>query len=150
MLRRSTTLAVVLLLTGAARAEESVELMGLAEDTRTVKVVTAGRLPDECLAPVEITRIDGERRAVPARGFTIEPGLHRLNGKAILDTTRCWPLDKNQHVPPAADLEVDFEAGKVYYLAYDRNHPDVNRWQLVVWKVEQTPLLQAEPDPPVQ
>lgn len=128
----------------AARAEEPVSPTGLAEDARTVRVVTTAQLQDECLAPVEITRIDGMRQAVPARGFMIEPGLHRLNGRAVLDTTRCWPLDENLHIPPAADLEVDFEEGKVYYLAYDRNHPDVNRWQLVVWKVEQAPLLQPD------
>jgi len=135
---------MVVLLAGAAWAEEPVSLTGLVEDAPTVRVVTTGRLPDECLAPVEITRIDGMRQAVSAQGFIIEPGLHRLNGRAVLDTTRCWPLDKDQHIPPAADLEVDFEAGKVYYLAYDRNHPDVNRWQLVVWKVEQLPLLQPD------
>ena len=136
MLRGSTALTMVLVLASAARAEEPVGLTGFEADARTVKVVTTGRLPDECLAPVEITRIDGERQAVPARGFMIEPGRHRLNGRAVLDTTRCWPMDEIQHIPPAKDLEVDFEAGKVYYLAYDRSHPDVNRWQLVVWKVE--------------
>jgi len=136
---------MVLLLAGIARAQEPVEPGGLSEDTRTVRVITTERLPDDCLAPVETTHIDGVRQAVPTRGFMIEPGLHHLNGRAVLDTTRCWPMDENQHVPPAADLVVDFEEGKVYYLAYDRNHPDVNRWQLVVWKVEQAPLLQPGP-----
>lgn len=135
---------MVILLAGAARAEEPVSLTGFVEDVPTVKVVTTGRKGDECLAPIEITRIDGMRQAVSAQGFMIEPGLHRLNGRVLLDTTRCWPLDENQHIPPAADLEVDFEVGKVYYLAYDRSHPDANRWQLVVWKVEQGPLLQPD------
>lgn len=143
-------LALVLLLASVAwseeSAEESLQLSPITEGTRTVRVVTPVRLPDECLAPVEITRIDGEHQAVPARGFMIEPGLHRLNGRAVLDATRCWPMDENLYIPPAGDLEVDFEVGKVYYLAYDRNHPDVNRWQLVVWKVEQIPLLQPDPD----
>jgi hypothetical protein len=149
MLCRSTALVMVVLLGSVAWAEESreesLEPIPITEDTRTVRVVTNARLPDECLAPAEITRIDGIRQSVPTRGFMIEPGLHRLNGRAVLDTTRCWPMDKNQRIPPAADLEVNFEAGNVYYLAYDRNHPDVNRWQLVVWKVEQAlPFL---PDP---
>lgn len=138
MLRRLTTLCLLL---PAVTLAESPPEPGLAEPVVVVekleaRVVTGEKSPDECLAPVAITHIDGTQYPVSARGFSIEPGRHYLNGKAVLDTGKCWPLETSQYIPSATDLEVDLEAGKAYYLAYDRSHPDPAQWGLVVWKVE--------------
>jgi len=101
------------------------------------RVVTEYGGLEECLASVEITRVDGVKQVVPAHGFQIESGVHSLNGRAILDTTKCKPLNGNQKIPGAVDLLVNFEAGNTYYIAYDRSHPSIDEWKLVVWKVEQ-------------
>ncbi len=111
------------------------------------RVVTGGPMPHECLAPVVIDRIDGEDRALPSRGFAIEAGTHRLNGKALLDMEACRPLEVDAHIPTAGDLSMDFEAGHIYYVAYDRSHPDAAEWRLVVWKVEQETAVEPEDQP---
>lgn len=102
----------------------------------TANVVTQNILPSDCLAPVVINRIDGEIRVLPARGFAIETGVHTINGRVMLDTRKCQPLDGDQRIGTTSDLEVNFEAGRIYYIAYDRSSPDTDEWQLVVWKVE--------------
>jgi hypothetical protein len=72
---------------------------------------------------------------VHQNGFDLEPGIHSLNGRAILDTTYCRPIHGrvSQDVP---DLEAEFEAGKTYYIALDHASRNFNDWRLVIWKVE--------------
>jgi hypothetical protein len=101
------------------------------------RVVTGNGHQAECLASVVINRVDGERHVMPAPGFEIEPGIHSINGQAVLDTTKCRPLDDNQQLIGAVDLEVNFEAGKTYHIAYDRSGQSSDEWKLIVWKVEQ-------------
>jgi hypothetical protein len=110
----------------------------------SVRVVTEVGQQDECLAPLIINKIDGVKRTMPAAGFSIEPGFHTLNGQAILDTTKCRPLDDIQQMARADDLEVDFEVGKTYFVAYDRSHQSIDEWKLIVWKVELAPAEPAE------
>ena len=99
-------------------------------------VVTSGGPPEDCLAAVAVTVIDGQASIVPARGFMIEPGIHTLNGLATLDTSHC-PIPAGQEPGPAPDLEFGFEAGKTYFVAYEYKSVDVLDWKLVVWKVEE-------------
>ena len=104
--------------------------------TGMARVITSGGRPEECLAPVSVTRIDGENRVVSAQGFLIEPGVHTINGKAMLDMTNCPLTDSNPVIESATDLEVDFEAERTYHIGY--YHPPANTkdWKLVVWHVE--------------
>ena len=108
------------------------------------RVVTGAGLPSECLAPLLVTRIDGVKRVMPAPGFLIEPGVHTINGRALLDTKKCQPLGDDQQIATALDLEVNFETGKIYYIAYDRSHPGTAEWKLVVWRVEQVGLAESQ------
>lgn len=101
------------------------------------KIVTDNGIPGDCLAPIAITRVDGEKRTVPAKGFSIEPGVHTLNGRAVLDTTHCPLVDRTQRVSTVPDLEVILAAGNTYYIGYDHKSPDTADWKLVVWKVEE-------------
>jgi hypothetical protein len=115
-----------------------------AADTATdmARVITSGGRPEECLAPVSVTRIDGESRVVSAQGFFIEPGVHTINGRAILDITNCPLTDSHPMIDSAADLEVNFEPGGTYHVAYYHAPVNTKDWKLVVWHVETTP---AEP-----
>ena len=101
------------------------------------KVVTETALPSECLAPVMITSIDGVKQVVPGKGFPLEPGVHSVNGLVLLDTTKCRRPDVALDVRTTADLVVDFEAGKIYYIAYYRTFQNPEEWKLVIWKIEQ-------------
>ena len=101
-----------------------------------VKVVTQAGRPGDCLAALAVNKIDGEMRVVPARGFLIEPGVHTINGRATLDSRKCQPIAADQRIGSVADLEVNFEAGRTYYIAYDHKSQNTEECRLVVWKVE--------------
>jgi len=137
MWRQTAGLLITLVLAYPVMAEDDLMAGEAAEVTPLARVVTGDSLPHDCLAPVVIDQLDGEDRALPAQGFSIEPGLHRLNGKALLDSKKCRPLEADLYIPPAADLSMEFITGNIYYIAYDRSHPEAAEWRLVVWKVEQ-------------
>jgi len=101
------------------------------------RVVTQVSAQGECLAPVAITRIDGEKAAVSAKGFLIEPGAHTLNGRVTLDTTRCQTLLGDLQLGSSPGMEINFEAGRTYHIAYDHESPDPAEWRLVIFKVDQ-------------
>jgi len=111
-----------------------------------VKVVTRGGRPADCLAPVAINRIDGESRFVPAQGFSIEAGVHTLNGQASLDTSRCPFAETNLQIRSSEDFEVLFEPGGTYHIAYDHSSENTDQWSLVVWKVELPVVSKEDPD----
>ena len=99
-------------------------------------VVTYGAPPVDCVAALEVNKIDGQQKVVPAKGFEIEPGVHRLNGRALIDTTWCKFSKDDRILGPVADLEVNFQAGRTYYIGFDHKSDNRQEWQLVVWKVE--------------
>jgi hypothetical protein len=106
-----------------------------AAEPEMARIITMNGQPARCLSPVHVQEIDGERVNVHHTGFDLEPGSHRLNGRAILDTSYCKPIHGriSQRVP---DLEGEFEAGKTYYVALDHSSRNFNEWRLVIWKVE--------------
>jgi len=106
---------------------------------KMARVITSLGRPEECLAPVSVNRIDGENRVVSAKGFLIEPGIHTINGKAILDITNCPLIDNNPNIVSAADLEVDFAPGGTYHVGYYHAPANTDEWKLVVWHIEENP-----------
>ncbi|MGB5487101.1 MAG: hypothetical protein WBN06_06915 [Lysobacterales bacterium] len=103
------------------------------------RVITSKGRPADCLAPLAVNKIDGEKRVVPAQGFLIEPGVHTVNGKAMLDLTNCPLTDSNLHISSAADLEVEFEPDGTYYIGYFHEAANTEEWKLVVWHIEKSP-----------
>ena len=106
------------------------------EEFIMARIVSGQSRPQDCLAAIAINRIDGEPRVVPAQGFLIEPGFHSVNGLAILDITHCSIAGDDRQINTAADLEVNFEAGQIYYIGYDHKSHISDERRLVVWKVE--------------
>jgi len=103
------------------------------------RVVTDRGRPAECLAPLAVTRIDGEDRTVSAKGFLIAPGVHSINGRATLDLTWCPLEDPRLTIDNVSDLEVEFEAGITYYIGYSYPPDRLDEWKLVVWNIETGP-----------
>ncbi|HEY5775164.1 MAG TPA: hypothetical protein VIS57_03685 [Xanthomonadales bacterium] len=116
-------------------------LSGQMGANEMARVVTFKGRPEECLAPLAVTRIDGEMRAVSAQGFLIEPGLHTINGRATLDVSHCPLSDRNAYIRNSPDLEVEFEAGSTYYIGYYHGAADTAEWKLMVWHIEASPLI---------
>jgi len=106
------------------------------------RVVTDQGRPAECLAPLAVTRIDGQARVVSAKGFLIAPGRHTLNGRATLDLSYCPPGDPDLVIGSVADLEVDFKAGDTYFIGYYHPPGKLDEWKLVVWNIESIPVEQ--------
>lgn len=129
---RNATIILFLLglaLTGRLLASEQ-ELCEMA------RVVTQPGPQEDCLAPVAITMIDGEKQAVSSKGFLLEPGVHTLNGRVTLDMTKCQTITADLQLNSSAGMNADFEAGSTYYIAYDRKSSDTAEWRLVTWKIE--------------
>ena len=141
---------LVLVFSILAAAQVSAELTGsdVAEmesaESGLAKVITHNGRPADCLAPVAITKIDGQQKFVPAQGFTIEPGVHTLNGRAKIDTTYCKAMRGGNIPGSVPDLEVDFEAGMTYYIGYDHDSLNRDDWKLVVWKIENNLPLNSD------
>ena len=102
-------------------------------------MVTEIARPGECIAPIAVTRIDGENSAVSAKSFLIKPGFHSLNGKAMLDMSTCPITDSYLRMSSAADLEINFERGYTYYVGYYHKTANPEEWKLVVWDVKTNP-----------
>lgn len=102
------------------------------------RVLTSRGRPSQCLAPVVVNKVDGENRVVPAQGFLIEPGVHTINGKAIMDMTNCPLIDNNPTIGAADDLEVNFEPGVTYHIGYFHAPANTAEWKLVVWHLEKS------------
>ena len=130
---KSLVLLVLMLAGLPAHAQLETEL---TETELIVRVVTGPGRPVDCLAPVSVTRIDGQLKTVPAQGFLIEPGVHTINGRATLDFEQCGITDNQLQIGTTPDLEVNFEAGNTYYVAYDHKSQNTDDWNLVVWMVE--------------
>jgi len=114
----------------------SLAVSDVSASSEMARVVTHGGRPVDCLSPIAVNKIDGKMRIVPAQGFKIEAGVHTLNARAILDTTFCKVGRGGNRGRYAPDLEVNFEAGKTYYIGYDHKSKNRDNWKLVVWKVE--------------
>ncbi len=122
--------------------DEELQLVPLPTELRLAgmaRVVTHIERSDDCIAPVLVTKIDGESAAVSAKSFLIEPGTHSLNGKALLNLGSCPITDRYFRMNMAKDLEVNFELGFTYYIGYYHKPENPDEWQLVVWNIETNP-----------
>lgn len=144
-----TAMSLLAALPLAAQTPESSQtlvmpLSSAATATGMAAVITSEGRPADCIAPVAVTRIDGEARTVSAKGFLIEPGVHTINGRAALDLTNCPLSDNELAIGAVADLEIDFLPGSTYYIGYYHQPTNSLDWKLVVWHMEQSPQIMSE------
>ena len=147
-MRRRLNFSLMIMLVLAASSvsaqfdDDELQLVPLPTELRLAgmaRVVTHIERPADCIAPVMVTRIDGESATVSAKSFLIEPGTHSLNGKALLNLASCPITDSHFRMNPAEDLEVNFELGFTYYIGYYHKPENPDEWQLVVWDIETNP-----------
>ena len=111
-------------------------LFAVADDTVKAMVITSGVQSAKCISPVHVTNIDGREVLLPENGFDIDPGKHSVKGRALIDTSVCRTVGAGSDRYNVAALEVDFEAGKTYFLGLDHSAPNRKDWKYVIWKVE--------------
>ena len=125
---------------GDGRSDGLYDVMGEFEMAR---IISDQSRPEDCLAAVAVNKVDGEIQVLPAQGFLIEPGLHAINGLAMLDITHCSIAGDERQINTTADLEYIFESGVTYYIGFYHRSQISDERRLVVWKTElSTPLEQ--------
>lgn len=107
-----------------------------AGEAGKAQIITSAEKPAECIAAVHVNRIDDREVKVQKLGFEIEPGVHTLSARALIDTSLCKAVGIGTGMEKVGPLEVNLEAGKTYYLGYDHSAPHRRDWKLVIWKVE--------------
>lgn len=137
MLPLKAGVAALLLALGAQAAAQEADQEAVQEATEIpmARIVGAGGSPAQCLAPVHVLEIDGEDVLTSMRGFELEAGWHRLNGRAEMTFDYCRPSGMARG-PAVPDLETEFKAGVTYHVGLDHRSPDIGDWRLVIWKME--------------
>lgn len=100
------------------------------------RVITSFERATDCISKVQINSVDGKEVRVPPAGLRLEPGEHRLTGRAIVNNTYCSNIGNRNAMPDVEPLVAEFEAGKTYYVGYDHSSSDRKDWGLVIWKVK--------------
>ena len=108
----------------------------MAKDMSKAHIVTMIAKPAQCLSSIAVNQIDGEEKRVHPQGFEIDPGLHTITGRAMIDTTFCRVIRSKQAGTAVPPLTTIFEAGKTYFVGLDHSSKDRAEWRLVIWKVE--------------
>jgi len=107
-------------------------LGGLASEDMA-RVITDGKKPVECIAPIEVYNIDGKLVRKNAMGFDIEPGVHTMVGLAQIDSANCPSMrGASVDIPP---LEYDFKAGHTYFVGLNHKAAGQQEWFFTVWRV---------------
>ncbi len=98
---------------------------------------------------IEISRIDDRRfnlgefdpnllRFTNGRAtHRVSPGEHVIEGVPIIRDAFSSPRITGLNRSPLP-LTANFESGRRYYLAIERSKTERRRWQVVIWKVEDT------------
>ena len=109
----------------------------LAADPTMARIITSDERITDCISRIHVRQVDGHERQLPKLGFDLEPGIHTLQGTAVLNMSFCRVLRETHktNVPP---LQALFEAGKTYYVGLDHSGKSRDEWRIVVWKVEST------------
>ena len=111
-------------------------LVSQAGDAKKAKIITSGEKPSECISAVEVNQIDGKEVKVQRLGFDIDPGMHTIGARALINTSFCKPVGIATGNSPIAPIEANFEAGKTYYLGVDHSANQRQDWKFVIWKIK--------------
>ena len=95
-------------------------------------------LPARELFAVNISEVNGKRTA-RQQGVWLKPGTYTINAKgAVVDLRRSTALGREARRDRGGlGIELEVEAGKIYYIALDTSSPNRRDWHLVNWRVEE-------------
>ncbi len=107
----------------------------LADKTKA-RIVTSVNRPLDCMFSVDVYNINGERVIKTPLAFNIEPGKYIIKARSTADLSLCMPAISNSRTVSIPPLEIEVEAGKSYFIAYNASSNNRREWKLEVWKVE--------------
>lgn len=96
--------------------------------------------PAANIFPVSIYAIDGKQIVNRNSAVWLKPGEHTISVNAIIDisnrrTSLLRRYKTNKQVENN-NIKITVEDGKTYYVGFDANDSDPNKWRPVVWKVK--------------
>lgn len=95
--------------------------------------------PKNNIFAVSLFAIDGKQIIKRDNAVWLKPGAHTIRVSATVNLNSRSKLSiKRQKVNNKQDntLDIFIEDGKTYYVGYDTNDTDPNKWHPVVWKVK--------------
>lgn len=109
----------------------------LAWDKSKARIIQSVDRPAQCISSVKVYQIDGREVLLDSKlGFEIEPGNHELRARGVVNMSHCGKIVGGSSRTQQQPLEMNFEAGKTYYIGLDTDAPHRRDWKLVVWKTE--------------
>ncbi len=127
MIQRVLLLLIVSLIAFPALADEG-----------EARIVTSVNRPLDCLFSVTVYNINGREVLNPPLAFNIKPGKYTFKLQAIFNRKKCSPAIINAKFIKIDPLEIEVEAGKSYFLAYNASAPSHRDWKMEILKVEET------------
>ncbi len=97
--------------------------------------------PSANIFPVTLFEIDGKQIVNRNPAVWLKPGKHTIKVNSKIDlNSRSKPVISLQKVNTRKQdnftLDIVVEDGKTYYVGYDTNDRDPNKWRPVLWKVK--------------
>lgn len=90
--------------------------------------------------PVTLYEVDGDQVIRRNTAVWLSPGTHtiRVSSKINLDNRSKFVNQRQKFNNSSKNntLEITVEEGKTYYVGYDTNDRNPNKWRPVVWKVK--------------
>ena len=101
-------------------------------------IITGVDMPGQYLYAVKVDRVDGQQIPPRETGIWLKPGKHTIDTVDDVNLNRSFVpgLRGDRSFPSKKQLELDIEAGKIYYVALKADGSRRSEWGLVVWKVE--------------
>ncbi len=91
----------------------------------------------ERIFPVEIYRIDDQEIRDPRGQRPIEPGVHTIRARGIVNRDLVPGLTRDLSRGGPQEITVNFQSGYRYFLGLKADSPRREDWELVVWKIEE-------------
>ena len=96
--------------------------------------------PAANIFPVTLYAIDGKQIVNRNSAVWLTPGEHTISVNAIIDiSNRRSSLLRRYKTNKQVEnnqIKITVEDGKIYYVGFDANDSDPNKWRPVIWKVK--------------
>jgi hypothetical protein len=97
---------------------------------------TGGSRRAEAIFPVQIYHLDGKEISSDNQSRHIEPGIHTIKARGIVDRNLVAGLRTDPSRANNARLVFNFQSGRRYFIGVIADSDRRAEWRLVVWKTE--------------
>ncbi len=91
----------------------------------------------EQIFPVQIYRIDDKEIRDDRAQHKLEPGVHTLRARAVIERDLVPGLSRDLSRGGAQEITHNFQSGYRYFIGLKADGPRRQDWHLVIWKTEE-------------